>query len=484
MLKTMNSVSKVKKSDYKHLAQEIRMQLLQLQFQTNTRNKPVIIVVAGDDRSGRHETINALMEWLDPRFIRANAYGPVEKLDEQKPFFWRYWRDLPSAGKIGIYLREWTSTSIVQFLNEEISEKKLARRIQYIQGFEKTLCDDGALIIKFWLHLSKDAHENRVSEIKNTPFFDPKDELALKNYDKAIKTFDKVLSQTHTSHAPWHVINGEEPLQRNLVVGEAIVKQMTYWLGNERPNIPTTAPPSISNSNILDSIDLSLSISKDDYKAELKNCRSQLRGLMTKAQQRKLAVVCVFEGADAAGKGGAIRRMVSAIDAGLYRIVPVAKPSDEEYAHHYLWRFWRHMPGEGLMTIFDRSWYGRVLVERVEEFASPNEWQRAYSEINDFEEQLNVHGTIIVKYWLHIDQKEQLKRFEARENTPHKQHKITEEDYRNRQKWPDYREAIHDMLVQTDTSYARWNIIPAQDKKYARIAVFRALIDALKSQLY
>jgi len=471
------------KKTAKELARKLRLQLLKLQLQITKKDKPVVIVIAGDDRAGRHETINTLMEWMDPRFIQVNAYAPADKLDEQRPFFWRYWRDMPAAGHIGIYMREWTSTSVVQYLNKDISEKKLNKRLKYIRQFEKSLYDDGALVIKIWLHLSKDAHKERLKQLRDTRFFDPKDELALKNFNDAVETIDHVLSATHSEATPWHVISGEAPSTRNIHAGQTILQAMQDWLARPRQETIAAEPEPPAMPNILDQIDLTPGIRKKDYKDELKRCRGQLREQMEKAHQHGKAVVCVFEGVDAAGKGGAIRRLASAIDAGMYRIVPIAKPTEEEYSHHYLWRFWRHIPANGQMTIFDRSWYGRVLVERVEKLATTEQWQRAYDEINDFEEQLCLHGIIVIKFWLHIDQHEQLERFKAREIIPHKMHKITAEDYRNREKWPQYREAIHDMLKKTDTKKAPWNIIAAQDKKYARIEVINTITKAIKTAL-
>ncbi|MEJ2045765.1 MAG: polyphosphate:AMP phosphotransferase [Reinekea sp.] len=483
MFKPINTVQPLSKSDYKDQSDELRLTLLTQQVALSKEKKPVILVLAGDDRSGRHETINTLMGWLDPRFIRVNAYGPYVSPDETKPFFWRFWQDLPGAGRIGIYLREWTSTSIVQYLNGEISEDNLTKRTEHIRQFEKTLCDDGALIIKIWLHLSKESHQQRLLDARNTAFFDPKDELALQNYEQALTVIDSVLEATNSPSSSWHIIQADDPAQRDIVAGKAIARQIEHWLDSQAPTTATTPPPSLNDYNILDAIDLSKSIDKKIYKDHLAELQEQLRGLMKQVYKKGLSIICVFEGTDAAGKGGAIRRLVATLDAGQYRIIPVAKPNDEEYAHHYLWRFWRNIPDNGMMTIFDRSWYGRVLVERVEEFARDDEWQRAYAEINDFEKQLADHGVLIKKFWLHIDQDEQLKRFKAREQTPHKMHKITDEDYRNRKKWPQYHQAIHDMVTQTDTDHARWTLISAQDKKYARTAVLQSLIDLLEANI-
>lgn len=484
LLKTKTISEPLLKAKYKNQVTDLRLQLLQLQFKIRTQSHPVIVVIAGDDRTGRHDVINELSQWMDARFIRTNAYGTSDKLDEQKPFFWRYWRDLPAAGQVGIYVREWTSTTIVQYLNGDISDKKLKRRTKNIRDFEKMLADDGALMLKFWLHLSKDAHRARLNDTKKTPLFDPKDKLTLKNYKKSVAVFEQMLRGTHRDHAPWHIVNGEDPLQRNIEVGQIIAQEMQQWLEREKPiaqNIEPLLPAEATHH--LDRIDLTAKLKKSDYEEALERCSLKLYELVKQAHEQGQAIVAVFEGVDAAGKGGAIRRIASALDVGLYRIVPIAKPSDEDNAHHYLWRFWKQVPANGLMTIFDRSWYGRVLVERVEKFASESEWQRSYDEINHFEEQLDSHGIIVLKFWLHIDQAEQLQRFKAREQTPHKLHKITEEDYRNREKWPQYDGAIHDMLEKTSTSYAPWHVIPARDKRYARIAVFEAFIGALEKRL-
>jgi polyphosphate kinase 2 (PPK2 family) len=191
-------------------------------------------------------------------------------------------------------------------------------------------------------------------------------------------------------------------------------------------------------------------------------------------------MILVFEGWDAAGKGGVIRRITAAMDARDYRVIPIAAPNDEERAHHYLWRFWRQIPGAGRMTIFDRSWYGRVLVERVEGFATEAEWTRAYAEIVDFEQQLYDHRALILKFWIHIDSAEQLKRFRSRQDTPYKDYKITEEDYRNRERRNDYELAANEMLGRTWTEYAPWHLVEGNDKRFARIKVLKIICDQLE----
>jgi len=476
------------KQEYKALVRELRAELLRLQHKIGQKNKPVIIVIAGDDRSGRHETINALSTWMDPRFLSVNAYGPTQYEDSNHPFFWRFWRDMPAAGEIALYLRDWTSTTIVQYLNDEITEKKLRRREQYIRAFEQKHTDDGALMIKCWLHISEEVLRQRVTESRNTPYFDFKDELALRNYPDAIKSIQQTIDATSTHSNRWYVIDGSDAHRRNLAVGNIIKQQIQKWLENDKDESDTGFEaeqewPGKRISINMAPQDPSEAPDSQKAKKKLKKLQEKLHELTLQLREKKIPVVMAFEGWDAAGKGGAIRRLVAPLDAGFYRIKPIAKPTEEELAHHYLWRFWRNIPHNGSITIFDRSWYGRVLVERIEGFASRYEWERAYKEINDFEEQLAIHDTVVLKFWLNISKQEQLRRFEDRKNTPYKAYKITEEDYRNRNRWDDYVVAVEDMVQRTSTEYAPWTIVSTDFKEQARIEVLQAAIDAFKHKL-
>lgn len=486
MISLNQPAPKISKKVYKEQVHQLRADLLQLQLRVRACSKPVIIVIAGDDRSGRHETINTLSEWMDPRFLSVNAYGPSQHEDNHKPFFWRFWRDLPAAGEIAIYLRDWTSTSIVQYLNGEIDAAKLQRRQQYIRNFERKHIDDGALMIKCWLHIDREVLSERLAQVRDTPYFDVKDELALKNYPHAIEAIQNTLNATSTAHNGWHVINGADSRHRNLQVGEIVKQQLQQWLEQGSATdpeslitLPVTSRPTINMrpQNRAEEPD------KTTSKKRLKALQTKLRKLTFQLREHNIPVVMAFEGWDAAGKGGAIRRLVAPLDAGFYRIKPIAKPSEEEYAHHYLWRFWRNIPSNGQMTIFDRSWYGRVLVERIEGFASQEEWRRAYKEINDFEEQLTIHKTIVLKFWLNISNQEQLLRFQDREQTPYKQYKITDEDYRNRERWDDYVEAVEDMIQLTSTAHAPWTVISTDYKDAARIQVLATVVDSFKKAL-
>ncbi|SMF16554.1 polyphosphate:AMP phosphotransferase [Alteromonadaceae bacterium Bs31] len=474
------------KDEYKQRVRELRTELVQLQHQVRKRKKPVIIVIAGDDRSGRHETINALSSWMDPRFLSINAYGPSQHEDDTRPFFWRFWRDLPAAGQIAIYLRDWTSSSLVQYLNGEISEKKLRKREQYIRNFEKKHTDDGALMIKCWLHISEEKLRERVAEVSDTPFFDKKDALALKNYPEAMKAIQQTIDATSTHDNHWYVINGDDDRNRNLQVGEIIRNQLQLWLSNgdrePEPMLAETYPSERININ-MDPEPEENRPDKKECKKKLKKLQTTLREQVVMLQKQGIPICIVFEGWDAAGKGGAVRRLVAPLDAGFYRIKPVAKPSEDEYARNYMWRFWREVPRNGEMVIFDRSWYGRVLVERVEGFASEKEWQRAFKEINDFEEQLTIHNAVVIKFWINISKEEQLRRFQERENTEYKKYKITEEDYRNRNRWDDYVLAVEDMIERTSTEEAPWSVINTDFKDKARVMVLETVVEAFKKKL-
>ncbi|MEP5762935.1 MAG: polyphosphate:AMP phosphotransferase, partial [Halieaceae bacterium] len=289
-----------------------------------------------------------------------------------------------------------------------------------------------------------------------------------------------------TNYAPWHLIEAEDKNYREITAGEIIKSCLEARLAAEPSSPP--APALVKRGNggqptILDTIDTSVSLEAKEYKEALEKYQRRLEKLSWEAREKGVACVAVFEGWDAAGKGSAIRRVTQAIDPRLFHLVQFAAPTDEERAHHYLWRFWRQLGRDGKFTLFDRSWYGRVLVERVEGFARDDQWQRAYAEINRFEEHLADHGSAVMKFWIHISQEEQLARFEQRKETPHKAHKITDEDWRNREKWHDYELAVHDMITHTSTLHAPWTIVPGNDKRYARIEILRTFCKQLEKAL-
>jgi PPK2 family polyphosphate:nucleotide phosphotransferase len=231
---------------------------------------------------------------------------------------------------------------------------------------------------------------------------------------------------------------------------------------------------------ILSSLDLSKKLSKKDYEEKLKTYQLKLLRLQRKLYEKQVPLILVFEGWDAAGKGGVIKRLTETLDPRGFNVHPIGAPTETEKKHHYLWRFWQRIPQRGAIAVFDRSWYGRVLVERVEKFAEPEEWGRAYEEINQFEKMLVDDGYHILKFWLHISKEEQLKRFKEREQNPLKRWKLTEEDWRNREKWDKYEKAVEEMVQKTSTSHAPWHLIEAENKKYARVKVLKTIVEAFE----
>ncbi|MDX1607272.1 MAG: hypothetical protein R3202_13855, partial [Candidatus Competibacterales bacterium] len=297
------------------------------------------------------------------------------------------------------------------------------------------------------------------------------------------------IRQTDTGRCPWHLIEGTDRRYKDMTAGQIIIDAIEERLANHRePDhepVHEVTPQEVAGASttILDHVDLNRKLDGSEYKKRLKKLQNRIARLAWQVRAEQRYFVALFEGWDAAGKGGAIRRLVAPVDPRLYRVISVAAPTDEELAHHYLWRFWRQIPMAGRMTIYDRSWYGRVLVERVEGFASPQEWHRAYNEINDFEEQLCEHGVILCKFWIHISAEEQLRRFKEREKIPWKKHKITDEDWRNRDKWPVYEQAINDMIARTSTEYAPWHIIAGNDKYASRVQVLDTVRNAIEASL-
>ncbi len=487
--------NKLSKSDYEAQLPDLRVGLINAQYDLRQSKFPVIIVISGNDRLGCNELLHTLHDVMDARYMQTNALGQPTEEELERPRFWRYWRTLPPEGQIGIFLGGWPLTAISDRVNQQIDNDGLARRIEHIQRFEQTLVENGALLLKFWLHLPKKALKKRLKAASKNPKkawqIGDADWKIYKQYNSAMRIAERVVSETQIEGRPWHLIESTDDEYRDLTASTTILQTLTTRLAaaSQTPRArrlnrrvvrqrATDAPPLL-----LDTVDLTQSLSRDTYREQLEQNQARLHRLTQKAQKRGLSCVWVFEGWDAAGKGGVIRRLSAAMDPEHYHLHPIAAPTVEEKAHHYLWRFWRRLPRAGNVTIFDRSWYGRVLVERIERFASDPEWQRAYQEINDFESQLYERGILLLKFWLHIDADEQLRRFQEREATPYKKYKITAEDYRNREQWVAYEQAVHDMVNQTDHIHAPWHLVASNDKRWARIEVLKAICDSLKSNL-
>jgi polyphosphate:AMP phosphotransferase len=410
---------------------------------------------------------------------------------------WRFWRVLPPKGKIGIYFGSWYTDPIVHAAmgpGRRRAEDTLDARLDEIVRFERMLADEGVLVLKYWFHLSRDAQKARLRSLEKDPAtrwrVTAEDWTRFKSYARFRRISEYALRRTSLGHAPWIVVEGTNARYRNLAVGQSLLDALEAGLRDVPSNGNGHAPrklavgaPDVDRRTVLSTLDLSRTLAERSYEQQLERWQGRLARAVRDKRFRDRSGVLVFEGVDAAGKGGAIRRLTGALDMRWVSIIPVAAPTDEERARPYLWRFWRHLPGRGRLAIFDLSWYGRVLVERVEGFAAPADWQRAYGEINDFEESLVRHGTIVVKLWLHISRAEQLRRFKARAKTDYKQFKITADDWRNRKQWPAYEAAVCDMVERTSTSIAPWTLVAAEDKRWARVTVLKTVVEAVESIL-
>lgn len=484
---------RVEDAVYKKEVPGLRQALLDAQFDLIGQAKfPVIVLIGGVDGAGKGETVNLLNEWMDPRHIQTHAFPEPSDEERERPPMWRFWRALPPKGKIGILFGHWYTAPIVGRVLGTTRKAELDQDIEEILRLEKMLTDEGALLLKFWFHLSKEQQKKRLTALQK----DPKtrwrvtdtDWERFKLYDKFRKVSEHTLRLTSSGEAPWIVVEGADPNYRYLAVGKTLLAAMRERLDETAPPGPPpdrNPPllPAIDNRHILNTLDLSQRLSKKDYGKELEKWQGRLNLLSRDPKFKRISVIAVFEGADAAGKGGAVRRVTGALDARQYQVIPIAAPTEEERAQPYMWRFWRHLPRLGRVTLFDRSWYGRVLVERVEGFSPESDWMRAYSEINDFEHQLACHHTVLIKFWLAISKEEQLKRFKEREKTSFKRFKITEEDWRNRKKWDAYQMAVCDMVDRTDTAQAPWVLVEANDKYHARIKVLRSLCERIEAAL-
>lgn len=486
----------ISKADYESALTDLRPRLLAAQRALRDTRRAVIVVLSGVEAAGKSEVVNRLHEWLDARGLQTHAFWRESDEQRERPRYWRFWRTLPPRGSIGILFGSWYTQPIVDRVFKRSSKADLDRELQRIAYFEKMLADDGALIVKLWLHLPKDVEMERLSEKKKRKkknwMYGPEAKDFAKRYDRFAEVSERAIRMTDSAEAPWRVIEATDARYRDLTVAQVLLETLED-LVREPKQSATASPIVLANADeegvltgkttVLDKLDLSASLNPKKYGKVLAGLQQQLGALAWQAWNAERSTVVIFEGSDAAGKGGAIRRLIAPMDARLYRVISVAAPTDEERAQHYLWRFWRHLPRSGAMTVYDRSWYGRVLVERVEKFATVDEWSRAYREINDFEEQLVEHGIVLVKFWLHIDAREQLRRFKERQTVAWKQHKITDEDWRNRKKAGAYKAAVHDMVSRTSSAVAPWHIIAANDKKSARVEVLKTVVKAMEKAL-
>ena len=482
------------KKAYEARLPDVRAALVRMQIELKSAKFPVILVIGGVEASGKGDVVNILNGWLDPRGFETFAFHEPTDEERERPAMWRYWRTLPPNGRMAIYAGGWHADAMGQDPRTSRELAQFDAMLRRISWFEGQLAASGALIVKVWLRLSKSAQRARLQEIESDPRtawrISPEDWKSQRDYDRLARLAERMRRATHQPGAPWYLIDAEDPRSRNLAVADVLLSRFRIHmrakgraaaaLGGAHKRVVPLRPAGLRR---LLSLSLDSKLSQASYEKKRDKWLGRLNKVVRAAGQERRSVVWVFEGWDAAGKGGAIRRIADAIDARDFRVIPVAKPTDEEKAHHYLWRFWRHVPRAGLITIYDRSWYGRVLVERLEGFAAEAEWKRAYRELNEFELELAEHGVIVLKFWLHVSKDEQLRRFRDREATLYKRHKMNAEDWRNRRKWASYEIAVGDMIALTSTRHAPWHLVAANNTRHARLEIIKVSCRQIETAL-
>ena len=487
----------VSKKEWDAQAPRLRQELLATQSELAASPYSCVVLVSGVEGAGKTETVNLFLEWMDARGIAAHAMRDPTTEESERPEMWRFWRRLPKAGRMGIFLGTWYTHPIVDRTFRRISAADLDLRLDRIAALEEVLARENTILVKLWMHLSKKAQKQRLHKLERdelTRFrVTKRDWKFFDRYDRFREVSEHVLRRTGTGEAPWTIVEAADPAFRSLTAARALQAAIRARLSavparaskmkkliSTMAKPPAGEPSPLPRKSVLSEIDFTRKLDPRIYDRKLAVLQSRL-GVLTRALgKRERSVRLVFEGPDAAGTGGAIRRITGAMDAGLYDVHSVAAPTDEERGHPYLWRFWRNLPPLGKVAIFDRSWYGRVLVERVEGFAAEADWRRAYAEINSFEEQLIDAGILVRKFWLAITPEEQLRRFESRLETPYKQYKITREDWRNRAKWNAYQAAAVEMIEKTSATDAPWIVVEANDKQYGRVKVLKEVVRALE----
>lgn len=485
-------------------ADDRRIRLIGLQQRLRAEPCPMLIQFSGIKGAGQLQVTNTLTHWMDPRWMRVHAFRAPTDVEREQPPYYRYWQALAPAGTIGLYLHGWWDTALHKRVSGLMDEDAYARALHRAEDFETALGADGALFFKVWFHLNKQAQKDRLAAVESDPLenwrVDDSDRYKVEHYDEYVAAAEIGLRATSTDSAPWHLVECSDPNHRTATVVDLFADALEAHLDSRKAEAKqkkkdkkskksksdfVAAPPKLKagQSSILGQLDMSASVPKGLFAETLKVQEARLALLQAEARDAGVPSLLVFEGWDAGGKGGTIRHLTHGIDPRDFQVVPIAAPTDEERAHHYLWRFWRRLGRAGTITIFDRSWYGRVLVEWVEGLINEHALQRSYGEINEFESELAENGAVVMKFWLHITAEEQLKRFNKRAKVPYKQWKLTDEDWRNRDKWDQYEAAVHTMVERTSTAHAPWHLIPANSKRYARLRCVDLFIEALEKRL-
>ena len=525
MLDTIVLKQKVGKKEFKRKLPKLRRELRMLQQQLREQGIPLIVLFEGWDGAGKGEIIKSLVKRLDPRGYKVWPISAPLREEALRPFLWRFWRKTPAEGRMAVFDRSWYGRVLLERIDRRVKKAQWNIAYQEIKHLERQLSDHGTVIVKFLLHISKKEQKKRLKAMEKDPLLKWKvskeDWKHHRQYDKYYKAYDEALEKTSTHYAPWSIVEATDLRFAQLKVFEELIAAARLAVERSQQQLTAKTPPvkagaaragtaragtaragaaeagaakagasgglrwmaKLDRKTILDEVDLSLALDKGSYKKRLAKLQVELRDWEYKLFKKRVPLIVLYEGWDAAGKGGNIKRMTENLDPRGFDVVPVTAPSEEEKSHHHLWRFWRDIPKAGHMCIFDRSWYGRVLVERIEGFCSELQWRRAFQEIREFERMLVRAGVVLVKFWIHISKEEQLRRFKAREADPYKSYKLTEEDWRNRSKWEQYEEAVVDTLNRCSTSYAPWTIIEGNDKYWARVKTIETVIKALEDAL-
>ena len=484
MLKEFKKTKSEDKKALKAQIKKLREKLLAQQQQVREAKLPIIVLVEGWAAAGKGSLINELISFVDPRFYNVTSPVVIQENQERYPFLYQYAAGVPENGKIMFYDSGWMDGAVRKFMRRDITSQQYAARIRAVNGFERQLRDGGYLILKLFLHIDKDEQDQRINALRNNYETEwrvtDQDTWQNNEYDNFFEAYDDFMTQTDEI-VPWHILDGRHKDQAVRDALKLLTDMIEKGLKEGRyVGKPFAAQFPLIKMPKLSDVDLTPSISDSDYKKELRKLQKRLAELHNIIYRKKIPVILCYEGWDAAGKGGNIRRIATPLDPRGFDVMPIASPEPHELNRQYLWRFWTRLPKTGHVCIFDRTWYGRVMVERLEGLCTEDDWKRAYNEINEFERQLTDWGAVVIKFWIHIDQDTQLERFTERQNTPEKQWKLTDEDWRNREKWPLYEQAVNEMLQKTSTENAPWYIIESNDKKYARIKTLKIVIKALE----
>jgi len=496
MLDTLDLSAALGRAEYQKAFWPLRDRLSVLQRSVYEAGIPAIVVFEGFEAAGKGDTIEKMVGRIDPRGYKVHVTAAPTSEEQARPFLWRHWRRIPARGELAIFDRSWYRRVLSERVEAEVPRKTWKLAYDEINQFERTLVEDGTLIVKFFLHVSRAEQRRRLEKMEQNPYqswrVTKRDWAAHRRYRDMRDAADEMLERTHTAWAPWTPVAATDRRWRRVRVFEALAEALERALAARAARAASKPAPVKAARvarvprlarTVLDEVDLEKRLAPAKYQASLDRLQKRLRDLEFACWEKGVPVIVAYEGWDAAGKGGNIRRLIGSLDPRGYTVIPIAAPKGDDATHHYLWRFWNRVPRAGHVAIFDRTWYGRVLVERVEGFCREEEWRRAYAEINEFERSLHHFGAVVVKFWLHVSKAEQLRRFQERERVAVKRYKITEEDWRNREKWDLYRRAVHDMITQTSTTYAPWTIVEADDKNWARVRALSTVAEAIEKRL-